>query len=189
MRFFLSATEKLLTSRRAATKTAIREMHMKLDRFAKSSERFLSLPHCGSATWPLYILPRNSWRLSSAKYCRNKYNEIFVKKSTKANFQKPENIEISTFELIEKKKFAIKMLEDQEFRLIVRKLSINRRINEETEAETRIAQMIKMEKTKLSVLIRASKLWIKKMSYKKKMKKYDKMNAWKIIRSTQSFMY
>jgi len=65
---------------------------------------------------------------------------------------------MSTFELIKKKKLAIKMLEDQEFRLIVRKLSINRRINEETEAETRIAQKIKMEKTKLSELIRASKL-------------------------------
>ena len=62
------------------------------------------------------------------------------------------------FEMIEKKKLAIKILEDQEFRLIVRKLSVNRRINEETEAETRIAQKIKMEKKKLSELIRASKL-------------------------------
>ena len=70
----------------------------------------------------------------------------------------PENNKMSTFELIQKKKLAIKMLEDQEFRLIVRKLSINRRINEETATEARIAEKIRKEKKKLSELIRASQL-------------------------------
>jgi len=43
---------------------------------------------------------------------------------------------MSILELIQEKKIAIKMLEEEEFKLIVRKLSINRRINEETNAKS-----------------------------------------------------
>ena len=66
---------------------------------------------------------------------------------------------MSILELIQEKKIAIKMLEEEEFKLIVRKLSINRRINEETNAEAQIAAKIRVEKLKLSELIISCKLW------------------------------
>ncbi len=65
---------------------------------------------------------------------------------------------MSILELIQEKKIAIKMLEEEEFKLIVRKLSINRRINEETNAEAQIAAKIRVEKLKLSELISSCKL-------------------------------
>ena len=60
--------------------------------------------------------------------------------------------------LIQSKRVFIKMLEKEEFKLIVRKLSINEGINEVTETEAKLAARIKREKLELLALIKNSNL-------------------------------